>query len=87
MEAFEKILLLVEKNNAAGINIAHNDIGGGLGIRNQRDEVAPKVADYLNPILDLLQKYNQKNGTKITLILEPGRRMVGNAGALLMNVE
>ena len=41
----------------------------------------------MNPILDLLQKYNQKNGTKITLILEPGRRMVGNAGALLMNVE
>lgn len=87
VEAFEKILLLVEKINAAGINIAHIDIGGGLGIRYQRDEVAPKVADYLNPILDLLQKYNQKNGTKITLILEPGRRMVGNAGALLMNVE
>lgn len=87
VEAFEKILLLVEKITAEKINISHIDIGGGLGIRYQRDEVAPKVADYLNPILDLLQKYNQKNNTKISLILEPGRRMVGNSGALLMNVE
>jgi diaminopimelate decarboxylase len=79
-EALDKVLLLIDQLTANGIKLHHIDLGGGLGIR-YRDEVAPTVKAYLQP---LLQKLKDR-GLKI--LLEPGRRLVGNAGLLLTKVE
>jgi len=56
------------------------DLGGGLGI-NYHDETPPLPHDYAKAIIDGLQ------GVDITLILEPGRVIVGNAGILLTEVQ
>ena len=79
-EALDKQLLLIGKLAAKGITLHHIDLGGGLGIRYQ-DEEAPSVSAYLQP---LLQKLKQ---TGLKILLEPGRRLVGNAGVLLTRVE
>ena len=79
-EALDKILLLVDQLAAEGIPLHHIDLGGGLGIRYS-DETAPTVKSYLGPLLAKLA------GRKLKIVLEPGRRLVGNAGLLLTKVE
>jgi diaminopimelate decarboxylase len=79
-EALDKILLLIDQLATAGIKLHHIDLGGGLGIR-YRDEVAPTVKAYLQPLLLKLK------GRGLKILLEPGRRLVGNAGLLLTKVE
>jgi diaminopimelate decarboxylase len=74
------VLLLIDQLAANGIRLHHIDLGGGLGIR-YRDEVPPTVKAYLQPLLQKLKN----RGLKI--LLEPGRRLVGNAGLLLTRVE
>lgn len=80
-EALERILALIDQLTAEGIAIHHVDLGGGLGIKYRDDQVQPTVAAYLNPLLDKLQ------GRGLQVLLEPGRRLVGNAGLLLTRVE
>ncbi len=79
-EALDKLLSLIDQLATNGITLHHIDLGGGLGIRYQ-DEEAPTVKSYLQPLLQKLKERSLK------IILEPGRRLVGNAGALLTRVE
>lgn len=79
-EALDKLLLLIDQLAAKGIDLHHIDLGGGLGIR-YKDEVAPTVKDYLQPMLHALKD------RRLKILLEPGRRLVGNAGVLLTQVE
>ena len=81
VEALDRILALVDQLAATGIGIHHIDLGGGLGIKYQEGQVQPTVASYLNPLLDKLA------GRGVQVVLEPGRRLVGNAGLLLTKVE
>ncbi len=78
--ALQKVLGLVDRLASEHINIDHIDIGGGLGIR-YRDEVPPKVADYVHALTACLADRPQK------ILLEPGRSLIGNAGILLSRVE
>ena len=78
--ALDRILLLVDQLAADGIALHHIDLGGGLGIR-YRDEAAPSVRAYLQPML------HQLRDRHLQILLEPGRRLVGNAGLLLTRVE
>jgi diaminopimelate decarboxylase len=80
LAAMDRVLLLVDKLEAAGINISHLDLGGGVGIR-YRDETPPDIAGYAQALLARL------DGRKFKLLLEPGRALVGNAGILLTRVE
>ena len=80
-EALDRILALVDQLAAEGIAIHHIDLGGGLGIQYRDEETQPTAAAYLVPLLDRLA------GRGLKLILEPGRRLVGNAGLLLTRVE
>lgn len=79
-EALDRLLVLLDALAEDGIQLTHIDLGGGLGIRYQ-DETPPSVAAYLRPLLKKLE------GRGLKLLLEPGRRLVGEAGALLTRVE
>lgn len=79
-EAAAKVVALAEALNRDGIQLRHLDLGGGLGIRYD-DEDVPATRDYLAPLLAVL------SGRKERLLLEPGRSLVGNAGVLLSKVE
>ncbi|HXU73876.1 MAG TPA: diaminopimelate decarboxylase [Polyangia bacterium] len=62
-----------------GVSIRYVDIGGGLGIPyNQEDPPSP--AEYGRAIEDAMSAFS---GLDVTLICEPGRVIVGNAGVLL----
>jgi len=78
--ALQKLLALVDRLAAERINIAHIDIGGGLGIK-YRDETPPPVAEYIRALTGCLGDRRQK------IMFEPGRSLVGNTGILLARVE
>jgi len=63
-----------------GAQIRYLDLGGGLGI-NYHDETPPLPDEYATAIIRGLE------GLDVTLILEPGRVIVGNAGILLTEVQ
>ena len=63
-----------------GARIRYLDLGGGLGI-NYHDETPPLPDEYAKAIVQGLE------GLDVTLILEPGRVIVGNAGLLLTEVQ
>ena len=79
VDALKRILLLIDKLNARGINIQFLNIGGGLGI-SYRDEEPPVPGDLAKGFIPLLK------GRNLTLIIEPGRSIVGNAGILVTKV-
>ncbi|PKO92626.1 MAG: diaminopimelate decarboxylase [Betaproteobacteria bacterium HGW-Betaproteobacteria-1] len=80
LDAFDRVLALVDQLETAGIHIQHIDAGGGIGICYQ-DETPPDFADYAQA---MLQKLGNR---KVKLVFEPGRALVGNAGLLLTKVE
>ncbi len=55
------------------------DLGGGLGVRHNRDESLPSVAELVRPLVELVPE-------GVQLILEPGRSLVGRAGVTLYRV-
>jgi len=64
---------------AAGVPIAHVDLGGGLGIPYD-GSAGPTVDDYAAAIKPVLA------GAGLEVLLEPGRVLVGPAGALVTRV-
>jgi diaminopimelate decarboxylase len=80
IDAVHKMLELVDRLAAEGIDLEHLDFGGGLGIRYAH-ETPPAPADWVGALL-------RETGTRPhTLLIEPGRSLVGNAGVLLTRVE
>jgi diaminopimelate decarboxylase len=75
-----RLLVLVERLDRAGIALEHIDLGGGVGIR-YRDETPEPIGAFLDGALGMLAGRNE------TLIVDPGRSLVGNAGVLLTRVE
>jgi diaminopimelate decarboxylase len=80
VDAAGRIVALVERLAGSGIKLRHIDLGGGIGIR-YRDEKQEPVASFLDGALGLLA------GRTESLILDPGRSIVGNAGVLVTRVE
>jgi diaminopimelate decarboxylase len=80
VEAAARISALATRLGAAGMPIAHIDLGGGIGIR-YRDETPRPVAEFVSGALNAL------GAMRATLILDPGRSIIGNAGLLLTRVE
>jgi diaminopimelate decarboxylase len=79
-EAAGRIAALADRLERSGIPLKHIDIGGGIGIR-YHDETPEPVGGFLDGALGMLA------GRKETLIVDPGRSVVGNAGVLLTKVE
>ncbi len=80
LDALDRVLALVDQLEAAGISIRHIDAGGGIGICYV-DETPPDFAEYAKAMRQKMA------GRKVKLVFEPGRALVGNAGALLTKVE
>ncbi len=78
--AVERLTLLVDRLEAAGIRLRHVDVGGGIGIR-YRDEAQQPIAAFVTGTLAALGPRKQK------VVFDPGRSLVGNAGLLLARVE
>jgi diaminopimelate decarboxylase len=78
--AAERLVGLVDRLEAAGIGLQHIDFGGGIGIR-YRDESPQPPGAFVAGVLGVLGKRRH------TVVLDPGRSIVGNAGALLTRVE
>lgn len=76
VDSLKKILALMDDLVKYGIKIEYLNIGGGLGI-TYYDETPPNPSQLARNILPLLKD------RKLTLILEPGRSIVGNAGILV----
>jgi len=55
------------------------DFGGGLGVRHNREEELPTIAEFVAPLVERVPE-------GIDLILEPGRSLVGRAGVTLYRV-
>jgi diaminopimelate decarboxylase len=79
VEAVQRIKELVAKLRAEGIEIRYVDLGGGLGITYHQEE-PPPPREYAEALMKELP------GLDCTLILEPGRVIVGNAGILVTRV-
>ncbi len=79
VDAMKLILGIVKELKESGIDIKYIDAGGGLGIRYDEEE-PPHPKELGNVLLPLIKD------TGCTLILEPGRVLVGNAGMLLTKV-
>ena len=79
LEALDKILAFREKLVAMGITPSYLDLGGGLGIQYNEEE-PPHPREFGQALTKAL------GDLPITLILEPGRVIVGNAGILVTEV-
>ena len=76
VDALKRILILIDELAKSGIKIDFLDMGGGLGITSL-DEQPPQPRDLAGQILPLLE------GRDVTVVMEPGRSLVGNAGILV----
>lgn len=81
LDALDKLLVLVDTLKNNGIVLSHLDIGGGLGV-TYLDETPPHPSEYAAEVLKRLDAYPD-----LTLVFEPGRAIMANAGVLLTKVE
>ncbi len=79
VESLVKVRGFVGRLREAGIGISYLDLGGGVGIR-YNEEAPPLPAAYAEAL------EREMGGLDCTLILEPGRVLVGNAGILVTKV-
>ena len=80
-EAFKVLVDFVGVLRADGHAISHIDFGGGLGIPYRAgEEVPPEPKAYADVVKRAVK------GLDLTLLFEPGRMLVGNAGILVTRV-
>ena len=80
IDAISKLLKMVDALTLLGIEIDHLDIGGGIGI-NYDDEEIFNFDEYADAISRVFAK------RKFKIIFEPGRAIVGKSGILLAKIE
>ena len=74
-----RLLKLAQDAQAAGITLEYVDAGGGLGISYDGGPV-PSFRDYASAFVDAIRV------TKLPIVVEPGRSIIGPAGALVARV-
>ncbi len=79
VEGLERMMLLVVELKRIGLQLRYVDMGGGIGI-TYSEETPPSFEEYVSAIRPHVE------GSGLTLIVEPGRVIVGNAGILVARV-
>jgi diaminopimelate decarboxylase len=79
VDAAQRVMELVGSLDAENIKISHIDIGGGLGI-TYCDESPPAIETYVKAICNTIDP-------RYSIVIEPGRSIVGPAGVLLSRVQ
>ncbi len=80
LASVDKLTALYHQITAIGIPLQFINVGGGLGI-TYKDETPPSITDYAHAIKSKLAS------CPVDVIFEPGRYIIGNAGALLTRIE
>ena len=80
LEAVDRVLELVGRLRQAGIAIRHLDLGGGLGIAYHSKQQAPVIEAFIAAVRKKLA------GQDLTILVEPGRSIAGEAGVMLTRV-
>ncbi|MTI14423.1 diaminopimelate decarboxylase [Sansalvadorimonas verongulae] len=80
LDALDILLALVDRLADKGIVLSHLDLGGGLGV-TYKNEQPPATEDLITAVR------KHVGDRKLTLVFEPGRSIVANAGILLTKVE
>ena len=78
--AARQLVGLADQLREEGIELEYVDVGGGLGICYQ-DEESPSLDPYAEGLREAI------GDRPLSLIIEPGRYVMGNAGILLTRVE
>lgn len=81
VDALDRLLALIDELKEKGIEVSHLDVGGGLGVPYQ-NETPPHPNEYAAALAERL-----KGREELTLVFEPGRAIMANAGILLTQVE
>jgi diaminopimelate decarboxylase len=79
VDALSRLKDLIRRLRDMGVDIHYLDLGGGLGITYE-DEEPPHPTEYAQALI------REAGEIHCTLVLEPGRVIVGNAGILLTRV-
>jgi diaminopimelate decarboxylase len=80
LEATGKVLALIELLRSQGHAIDHVDLGGGLGIAYQAADTSPDIRVFVSALRARIRNAG------LTVMIEPGRSIVGPAGVLLTRV-
>jgi diaminopimelate decarboxylase len=80
LEAADKVLSLVARLRAHGLPIRNLDLGGGLGVRYRPSDRAASIEKFIQQLRPKIEPLD------LTLMLEPGRSIVAEAGVLLTRV-
>ena len=80
IDAIARLIALITELRADGVPLRSLDLGGGLGIPYETDAEIPTPAEYGRAIGSALEPLKMLD---LTIICEPGRVIVGNAGVLL----
>jgi diaminopimelate decarboxylase len=78
-ESVLKVIAIIKELQNNNIKLSHIDIGGGLGIPYD-NEKSPDKSLFISEIVDLLKPL------ATTILIEPGRSIVGEAGLLISKV-
>ena len=80
IDSIKSIRSLVSDLKKENINITHIDVGGGLGISYEGEDIVRK-ADYIKEITDSLSDLN------VNILFEPGRSVIGDCGLLVTQIQ
>ena len=80
IDSIKSIRSLVSDLKKENINITHIDVGGGLGISYEGEDIVRK-ADYIKEITDCLRDLN------VNILFEPGRSVIGDCGLLVTQIQ
>ncbi len=81
LAAVQKAVSLIHRIRDLGIDLQYVDLGGGAGIAYEAGQIPLAAEELAGEILPLIQDLN------VTVIVEPGRSIVGDAGALVTTVQ
>lgn len=79
-ECVRKLVKLYEKAKETNPEITHLNLGGGLGIVYKNEKI-PSISSWINALT------KEVTNEDLTIVVEPGRSIVGNSGALVTSVN